>query len=419
MLWFRIRLLAIAVAALVAPRTLAAQAIAAGDTLHLRLLDRLASGHRAPGRVRAMVIAPVLDASARVVIPPGSTVTGRVTGAGTERYGGKRHWIAFRADSIAIPISDATDDSMHASMAMRMLAIDDSRESVDSGGRIVGAPIPSIIRSKRDWAVLVLGVFHPLGALVIAATLEGERVERHRAIALGPGTELTAVITRAATLPEWTRWAPPPPIPRGIVDPDSLAEYAPLRTRLADIGAPSDVISIAVIGSAAQVSAAFAKAGWTLAVPLDLRGDFVTFVRAAKGKGYDAQPVSKLVLDGRAPDRVYEKVTDTFTKRHHFRLWRWPPAGSGYVSDTTRAVWLIAATHDIGVMFSGQRKTFTHRVDPRIDDERDKVVGDLVAVNEVAAMTYVQRVAPLGGATVNGTRVPAVTDWRMAVVVLR
>ncbi|MDQ2932561.1 MAG: LssY C-terminal domain-containing protein, partial [Gemmatimonadota bacterium] len=309
MLRFRIRLLAIAIAALVAPRTLAAQAMAAGDTLHLRLLDRLATGHRAPGRVRAMVMAPVLDASARVAIPPGSIVTGRVTGAGTERYGGKRHWIAFLADSIAIPMDDATDDSMHASIAMRMLAIDDSRESVDSGGRIVGAPIPSIIRSKRDWAVLVLGVFHPLGALVIAATLEGERIERHRAIALGAGTELTAVITRAATLPQWTRWAPPPPIPRGIVDPDSLAESAPLRARLADIGAPADVISIAVIGSAAKVNAAFAKAGWTLAVPLDLRGDFVTFVRAAKGKGYDAQPVSKLVLDGRAPDRVYEKVT--------------------------------------------------------------------------------------------------------------
>jgi hypothetical protein len=70
-------------------------------------------------------------------------------------------------------------------------------------------------------------------------------------------------------------------------------------------------------------------------------------------------------------------------------------------------------------MFSTQRRSFTHRVDPRIDDERDKIVSDLVAANVVAAMSYVPRAAPAGGATVNGARTPAVTDWRMAVVVLK
>jgi hypothetical protein len=298
---------------------------------------------------------------------------------------------------------------------MRVALVDDAREIVDSAGRIVGPPIPSVVRSKREWVVLLLGVFHPVGALVLAATLEGEIAERHRAVSLTSGTELTMVITRGGTLGRWSQWAPPPQISSGV-NSDSLASSAPLRTLLRAGGRPSDVISLAFVGSAAQVSAALAASGWTRAVPLTLRSDFVTFVKAARGEGYDAQPVSQLVLDGRRPDQVYEKVADTFMKRHHFRMWRWPSVDA---SDGRSTIWLIAASHDIGVMFSTQRRSFTHRVDPRIDDERDKIVSDLVAANVVAALSYVSRAAPEGGATVNGTRTPAVTDWRMAVVVLK
>jgi len=69
-------------------------------------------------------------------------------------------------------------------------------------------------------------------------------------------------------------------------------------------------------------------------------------------------------------------------------------------------------------MFSSQLQKFTHRVDPRIDEEREKIVSDLVAANAVAAVSYVPRSAPQEGATVNGRRTPAVTDWRMAVITL-
>lgn len=411
--WFRARLLLALL--VVTPGPLAAQEISPGDTVHIRLLDRLASGRHAPRNIRALVIAPVTSAGARVVAPPGSVLTGHVTGTGKENFGGKRHWLALQLDSMAIPIGDSTSDTARAGVALRVALVDDAREIVDSAGRIVGPPIPSVVRSKREWAVLLLGVFHPVGALVLAATLEGEIAERHRSVSLNAGTELTMVITRGAMLTRWPQWAPPPQISSGV-NPDSLASSAPMRTLLRVGGRPSDVISLAFVGSAAQVSAALAAAGWTRAVPLTLRSDFVTFVKAAKGEGYDAQPVSQLVLDGRRPDEVYEKVADTFIKRHHFRMWRWPSAEA---TDGSSTIWLIAASHDVGVMFSTQRRSFTHRVDPRIDEERDKIVSDLVAANVVAAMSYVSRAAPEGGATVNGARTPAVTDWRMAVVVLK
>ena len=411
----RLRLQLLALAISVAPPTAAAQSIAPGDTLHLRLLDRVGSHHHTHSRVRALVIAPVAGEGARVVVSPGSVITGRVLGAGMESFGGKRHWIDVRFDSVAIPRGDSSGDSLRARIAVRIVGIDDSREIVDTAGRIVGAPIPSIIRSKRDWAVMLLGIFHPVGAIVLAATLEGERAERHRAIALNVGYELSAVTTSEATLSAWPRWTPPPPVPRET-NADSIASSVPLHATLRTGNTPSDVISLAVIGSALQLSAAFAHAGWTRAVPLSLRDDFVTFEKAAKGQGFESQPVSELVLNGRAPDLVYEKVADTFVKRHHFRVWRWPAGAKD--ADTT-ALWLIAATHDTGLMFSTKRRSFTHVVDPHIDDERDKIVSDLIAAGAVEAMSYVPRVAPAAGATVNGGKKPAVTDWRMAVLDLR
>jgi hypothetical protein len=411
----RRRLLLSVAALIVAPTLLQAQQLVPGDTIHVRLLERVRNHHRAVADVRALVIAPIAASDGRIVVPPGSLVSGHVTGGGMEHFDGKRHWLSLQLDSVAVPLEGPSGETIRSGISMRIVGIDNSRETIDSAGRIVGPPIPSIIRSKRDWAVVVLGVFHPIGALALAATLEGGRAERHRAVVLDAGTEMTAVITRGTTLARWCAWRPPPPITSGA-RPETIAGSSPLHAELREGHVPSDIVSIAVIGSADEVRNAFNAAGWTRAAPMSLKSNLVTFARAAKGEGYRAQPVSELVLGGRPPDDVYEKVGDTFLKRHHFRVWRWPVDGSR--NDST-ALWLVAATHDTGLMFSKQRHSFTHVVDPRIDLERDKIVGDLVAANHVAATSYVSRAAPQDGATVNGGRAAVITDWRMAVVVLK
>src|SRR5256885_7606106 len=80
-------------AMIVAPAMLSAQQATAGDTLHIRLLDRIRSHHRARPSVHAVVIAPLSGADGRTVLPPGTLLSGRVTGGGMERYNGKRHWL--------------------------------------------------------------------------------------------------------------------------------------------------------------------------------------------------------------------------------------------------------------------------------------------------------------------------------------
>ncbi|HEY2898746.1 MAG TPA: LssY C-terminal domain-containing protein [Gemmatimonadaceae bacterium] len=402
-------------ALLVAPHALFAEQISTGDTLHIRLLERVHSHHRARPAVHALVIAPLADADGRVLLPPGAILSGRFAGSGMEHFDGKRHWLALHFDSAAVPIYDTANDTVHAAISMRVVAIDDARETADSAGRIVGPAIPSVIHSKGDWAVVAFGILHPVSAIVLATALEGEMRERHRAVSLDAGTEMSAVLTTRTTLARLTEWKPPPPIVSGA-RPDSIARSVPLRATLRARNAPSDIVGVAVIGTAAQVRDACTAAGYSRAAQMNLGTDLETVVKAAKGEGYGAQPVSELVLGGRAPDAVYEKVADSFVRRHHFRVWRWPAAVAS--SDST-ALWLIAATHDTGVTFSKQRNAFTHTVDPRVDLERDKVVSDLVATNRVAAMSYVQRAAPAGGATVNAGRVPMVTDWKLAVLVLK
>ena len=392
-----------------------AQQLKPGDTLHIRLLERIRSHHHARPPVQALVIAPLAGSDGRIAIPPGTVLSGHVTGSGMERFGGKRHWLAIDLDSAAIPIYDAANDTLHAALSLRVAAIDDARESVDSAGRIIGPAIPSVIHSKGDWAVVAFGILHPVSAIVLATALEGETKERHRAVSLEAGAEMSVVLTQRVTLARHTEWKPPPPIAIAA-NPDSLASSVPLRANLRARNAPSDAINIAVIGSAEQLREVCEAAGFTRAAPMNLGSDFKTFVRAAKGEGYGAQPVSELVLDGRAPDEVYEKVADTFLKRHHFRVWRWPAAAS---DEDSTALWLIAATHDTGLTFSRQRDAFTHTIDRQIDFERDKIVSDLVATNRVAAMSYVPRVAPVRGAPAKGAPPAIVTDWKLAVLVLK
>ena len=408
-------LLLLAATIVAMPRLAAAQQLDAGDTLHIRLLDRARGHHHAHPVIRAVVIAPVTGADGRTSVPPGSILYGPVAGAGVERFGGKRHWLDLHFDSLAIPVDNPAHDTVRAAIAVRIASVDDSRETVDSAGRIVGPSIPPVFRAKRDLALALLGVLHPAGAVMLVAMFEGERSERHRAISLDEGRELTLVAAGAVELPRWTAWRAPPPV-AASVNADSIAATVPRRASLPEGNAPSDLIGLAVIGTASQLRDAFAAAGWTRAAPKSVRSDFMTMLKAAEGEGYSAQPVSALVLGQRPPNAVYEKVADTFLRRHHFRVWRWPALASK--TDTT-ALWLIAATHDTGLMFSGQRHTFTHTVSPRIDLERDKIVSDLVAADRVAALSYVARPAAPERQATAGSRRAAITDGRMAVLVLK
>ena len=122
--------------------------------------------------------------------------------------------------------------------------------------------------------------------------------------------------------------------------------------------------------------------------------------------------MSLLTLEGRRPDLVFEKQNNTLARRHHVRIWARPGEFRG------RPIFLAAATQDVGIFFSAQERTFTHRIDSRIDLERDKIVDDLAFAGAVEMSTLVDRPqVSRSGTNAAGDRIE--TDGAIAALVLR
>ena len=76
---------------------------------------------------------------------------------------------------------------------------------------------------------------------------------------------------------------------------------------------------------------------------------------------------------------------------------------------------MCAATHDTGISFSEETRTFIHSIDPRIDLERAKVVNDLLLTGLVRGLSLVER-SGLPPDMYNATGDALKTDGSMAVV---
>jgi hypothetical protein len=183
----------------------------------------------------------------------------------------------------------------------------------------------------------------------------------------------------------------------------------PFQTRAQSPPKPSDITNIMYIGTQDQVSQAFAAAGWSQAAANDTMSKFETFKAIAESRGYKEAPVSVLLLENNPPDLVFEKGTNTFSQRHHLRVWRRPGNFRG------QPVWVCAATHDTGIEISPEDRTVIHKVDSQIDRERAKVVNDLLLTGMVKSLALVDRPAvPRESSNATGDKL--ITDGKMAVI---
>jgi len=85
----------------------------------------------------------------------------------------------------------------------------------------------------------------------------------------------------------------------------SVAGTDPLTNFTRD-GVPSDPLNIRVVGSAGQLAAAFAWAGWYRADEIDLVTSLRIIIDAVFGRKYASAPVSNLYLFGRRQDYAFE-----------------------------------------------------------------------------------------------------------------
>jgi len=379
-----------------------ASQIPAGTELQIRLTQAVNSKNAKAGQaVEAVVIAPILVGD-RIAIAAGVKATGHVKDATAAVQPDDQAVLALAFDRLR------DSSGVEALMEARVKGVDNARESVDKDGRILG-----IIASQTGAGRLDQGInkvsekYSGLGEL-LGTIKQAVLKDVDANIDFESGVEMTIEVTKAFV---WTGDARAPNV-SGIEPFQELATLVnaePSRTEALKPPKDSDLTNVLFLGSEQQIEKAFEAAAWSSAARLNAMSKFETFRAMAEDRGYKEAPVSILMLDGRPPDLVFQKQTDTFNARHHVRIWHRPEQLYG------KDVWVCSATHDTGIAFSEQDRTFIHKVDGNIDHERAKVVNDLLFTGLVRGLALVDRPqAPTSLSNATGDKLQ--TDGRMAVL---
>lgn len=333
-----------------------------------------------------------------VVLPPGSAVVGTV--AEVERTRKPRRSI------VRLEFSTLLTGGTSLPIQTRVVSVDNAREVVDEDGRIVGAARP-VMRPGVVEAALVLAHANPVVAGILEAARWASGRARPVSIDYRSGVDVVLELQAAVSLD-----TTPLPSASGVLPPE-LAELARAQPDHVQAGLtrPADLTNLLMVGTEGDLCRAFARAGWSQPDHPSLRTDAKLIWAFAARRPYRAAPVSRLSLEGRPPDLVFEKQTNTITKRHHVRLWRRGETWNG------QPVFLAAATHDVGLFFSRAGRRVTHHIEPWIDLEREKIVDDLALAGAVAMEAVVDRPAA-PKACRNAAGDPVRTDGGIAVVVL-
>lgn len=202
--------------------------------------------------------------------------------------------------------------------------------------------------------------------------------------------------------------------PRLLTHYDRFPELAATPKRAVNArGLVADPLNVALVGSGAEVTEAFRRAGWSEAEPVTRQSSMKIAESVLLRRPDSAAPVSPLYLYGRAQDLAFEReVGKSASRRHHVRLWQAPN-----LEYDRRPVWLGGATFDLRAGMSRRGLHPTHHIAPDVDEERDTLAADLVRAGKVAAMF---RVTGLGlridARNAEGDRFD--TDGEMRVLVL-
>jgi hypothetical protein len=176
---------------------------------------------------------------------------------------------------------------------------------------------------------------------------------------------------------------------------------------------PGDPLNIALVGTEEEVDAAMLAAGWLPADPITLRSSLRIAAGTVLRRSYDTAPMSNLFVWGRKQDLAFQQpVGNDPRQRHHVRFWKSEKAdGAG------RPLWAGAATFDISVGLSRTTGQITHHIDANVDEERDKLLGDLKHAGVVSQVDWLEGFhEKLAGR--NGGGDPWHTDGRVPVVYL-
>ncbi len=391
---------ALSLALVLSATALAAAVLPAGTELEIRLKTKVSSNASKPGQaVEAVLIRPVVIGGG-IVAPAGAVVGGRVKHVSPITKADERALLELEFSKLG-----------ESKIEARVIAVDNARETVDQTGRITGILASETLAARLNQQVeRVSQRYSKLGDF-LQTVQSAVFKEPEPEIVYDAGTEVRLALEKDA---EWKGVPAGGPSVETVAPEEhiyALVNSQPWQTTTEGQPIPSDLTNLMFLGSEKQLSAAFAAAGWATAAQLSTSSGLEVVRAVAESRGYKEAPMSILLLEGKKPDLVFQKQNNTFAMRHHLRIWRRPGEFQG------RAIWVCAATHDIGIEFSPEKRNFIHKIDSEIDRERAKVVSDLVFTGRVKALALVERPdAPRQSQNATGDKLE--TDGRMAVLVL-
>ncbi|HZD45110.1 MAG TPA: LssY C-terminal domain-containing protein, partial [Acidobacteriaceae bacterium] len=389
---------------------LPAETIPAGTPLEIRIQQPISSYSTPAGtKITGILISPVNEGG-RILVPLGTTVEGSVLSV-------RRVGLGFAHETAEIELRfDRLVLADHGSIPIqvRITNVENARESINKKGRIQGIRSTSTLSNRASGIVGSLAFGDPIAAIFTTAGSACVLRFSEPEITLPAGTELLAQLAIPVDLPGLEAQTVPPLVTTadGRKQLGEMVHRLPFRTFTeGKKELPSDFTNLVFIGSADALQHAFAASGWVIVDTLTAQTTYGTIRSVAENQGYRRAPMSILLLDGNAPDYAYAKTLNTFSKRHHLRIWTSKETWDG------EPVWTSSSTHDIGIGFSKKDKTFIHLIDSNIDNERAKVVNDLIYTGCVSGVQLVKR-PWLPADAKNGTGEDLITDGRIAVLQL-
>jgi LssY-like putative type I secretion system component LssY len=364
--------------------------IPAGTTIFARLETSVstASSHlHSP--VSARVVRDVTGSDG-VLIPVGSRLGGDIETLIPSSSPTDRAKLLLKFTSLEIPGKKSVD------LAAHLIEIENARETVLPTGAIQGllqseVPVSLLQGALEKWKK--------------ANPQLGQEAEKQQLKYLGKtstaveyeaGTDFDLSVEKPLALDDVFSPVVPGQISAAArLGATELLPSAPQRDSGKD-GKPGDPLNLVIIGNQSQIQQVFAAAGWDIPQH-ETSSSLIATVRAAVSEqGYGKAPISDLYLYGQRENLAFEKMLNTFTKRHHLRLWRSPVKTAD-----GREIWLGAATHDNGIDI--HPGVVSHAIDPDLDLERAKVGADLILSGQVAGEELVTRPNPLSqGLTATG-----------------
>jgi uncharacterized protein YidB (DUF937 family) len=375
--------------------------VASGTKLYVRLEAAVSTESSHLDQTVTTRVVREVTSDQGVLVPIGAEVTGKIERLFPNSDPKDHAHLLIHFTQLVIPGHPPLDLTAH------LTGVENARETVLADGTIQG------VLEKDEAVGRMDGLLDRLGS----AGSEMEKMSNKTigkadtSIDYAAGTDLVLTLDQPLAVDSASPPAAATQISADLSDAvQKMLADAPNRAQNKE-KKPGDPLNLIIIGNADQILNAYKQAGWSEARKLGARSAIGTVRALASDEGYEEAPVSQLYLYGRSEDFAFEKMLNTFLKRHHLRLWR-----TSVTTADGRQIWLGASTHDIGL--DVHPGVISHAIDPDLDAERSKVGADLMAGGQVAAEQLVTRPNPLSeGKTATGGTWK--TDGQLLVIELK